>query len=176
MTVTRLALSAGLVVMLALALPLVVTAEGSAQPQQQAEPSKPTVKGEEKCEQHGVKKTVCARCNPKLAAAFTMNELCREGYFPRAGEKGDGGGFNGIGARWIARFMKDRNESSTFGPWLQKNAEAAWQARRTSDNLTWPRWPQPTPEGVRYSWGSSSAVVLLQVTPPQDPAKPENAP
>ena len=112
----------------------------------------------------------------KLAATFTMNELCREGYFPRAGEKGDGGGFNGIGARWIARFMKDRNESSTFGPWLQKNAEAAWQARRTSDNLTWPRWPQPTPEGVRYSWGSSSAVVLLQVTPPQDPAKPENAP
>lgn len=112
----------------------------------------------------------------KLAAAFTKNELCREGYFPRAGEKGDGGGFNGIGARWIARFMKDRNEHPTFGPWLQKNAEAAWQARRASDNLTWPRWPQPTPEGVRYSWGSSSAVVLLQVTPPPDPAKPENTP
>ncbi len=112
----------------------------------------------------------------RLAAAFTMNELCREGYFPRAGEKGDGGGFNGIGARWIARFMKDRNEQPTFGPWLQKNAEAAWQARRAPDNLTWPRWPQPTPEGVRYSWGSSSAVVVLQVTPPTDPAQRENAP
>ena len=64
----------------------------------------------------------------KLATTFTMNELCRDGYFPRAGEKGDGGGFNGIGARWIARFMKNRNEQSAFEPWLQKNAEAAWPA------------------------------------------------
>ena len=86
---------------------------------------------------------------------------------------GNGGGFNGIGARWIARFMKDRNEQSAFEPWLQKNAEAAWPARRASDNLTWPRWPQPTPEGTRYSWGSSSAVVVLQVTPPTEPAKAE---
>ena len=107
----------------------------------------------------------------KLAASFTMNELCRDGYFPRAGKKGDGGGFNGIGARWIARFMKDRNEQSTFEPWLQKNAEAAWPARRASDNLPWPRWPQPTPEGIRYSWGSSSAVVVLQVTPPTEPGQ-----
>src|SRR2546430_792488 len=38
----------------------------------------------------------------RLAATFTMNQLCRDGYFPAAGEDGDGGGFNGIGARWIA--------------------------------------------------------------------------
>ena len=112
----------------------------------------------------------------KLAATFTMNELCREGYFPPAGEKGDGGGFNGICARWIARFVRDRNEQATFEPWLQKNAEAAWQARRPSDNLTWPRWPLPTPEGLRYSWGSSSAVVVLQVVRPAEAAKPENSP
>lgn len=86
------------------------------------------------------------RDEAKLAATFTINELRREGYFPPAGEKGDGGGFNGIGARWIARFMKDRKEHSTFAPWLQKNTEAAWHARRASDNLTWPRWPEPTPE------------------------------
>ena len=75
------------------------------------------------------------------------------------GEKGDGGGFNGIGVRWIARFMKDRGEQATFEPWLQKNAEAAWQARRVPDNLSWCRWPQPTPEDKRFSWGCSSAVV-----------------
>ncbi len=102
----------------------------------------------------------------RLAATFTMNELCRDGYMPPADESGDGGGFNGIGARWIARFMKDRGEEATFEPWLQKNAEAAWQARRISDNLCWCRWPQPTPEGTRYSWGCSSAVVILQVVPP----------
>jgi predicted alpha-1,6-mannanase (GH76 family) len=105
-----------------------------------------------------------------LAATFTMKQLCKEdGLLPAAGEKGDGGGFNGIGVRWIARFMKDRGVQATFEPWLQKNAEAAWQARRRSDDLCWPRWPEPTPEGPRYSWGCSSAVVLLQVTPP--PAK-----
>lgn len=110
----------------------------------------------------------------KLAATYTMNQLCRDGYLPPSGENGDGGGFNGIAVRWIARFMKDRNEQATFAPWLQKNADAAWQARRTSDNLSWCRWPQPTPPDKRYSWGCSTAVVILQVAPPPSPAKPAN--
>ena len=107
----------------------------------------------------------------RLAALYTMNRLCRDGYLPplRPGqEKGDFGGFNGIGVRWIARFMKDRGEQATFEPWLQKNAEAAWQARRTSDNLSNGQWPQPTPPGTRYSWGCSSAVVIMQVTRPTE--------
>jgi predicted alpha-1,6-mannanase (GH76 family) len=111
----------------------------------------------------------------RLAATFTMKELCKDGYLPAAGEKGDGGGFNGIGARWIARFMKDRGEQAAFEPWLQKNAEAAWQARRSSDNLSWCRWPEPTKEGTRYSWGCSSAVVIMQVVRPTETVKPENS-
>ena len=109
----------------------------------------------------------------KLAATFTMNQLCKDGYLPPADEKNDGGGFNGIGMRWIAKFVKDRGEQAAFGPWLQKNAEAAWQARRTSDNLSWCRWPQPTPDGRRYSWGCSSAVVTLQVVTPDAVQKPD---
>ena len=109
----------------------------------------------------------------RLAATFTMKELCRDGYLPAAGENGDGGGFNGIGVRWIARFMHERGEQAAFEPWLQKNAEAAWQARRSSDNLSWCRWPQPTAEGERNSWGCSSAVVILQVVRPPEAAKPE---
>ena len=107
----------------------------------------------------------------RLAATFTMNELCRDGYLPPGGENGDGGGFNGIGVRWIARFMKERGEEAAFEPWLQKNAEAAWQARRASDNLSWCRWPQPTPPDRRYSWGCSSAVVILQVVRPPETSK-----
>ncbi len=107
----------------------------------------------------------------RLAALFTMNRLCRDGYFPAGGERGDGGGFNGIGARWIAQFVKDRGEQAAFEPWLQKNAEAAWQSRRSSDNLSWCRWPQPTPEDGRFSWGCSSAVVFLQVVPPTETVK-----
>jgi hypothetical protein len=67
--------------------------------------------------------------------------------------------------------MKDRGEEAAFLPWLQKNAEAAWQARRTSDNLCWCRWPEPTSAGTRYSWGCSSAVVITQVTPPTEDSK-----
>ncbi len=101
----------------------------------------------------------------RRAALFTMNELCKDGFLPPAGEKGDGGGFNGIGARWIARFVKDSGEQTTFLPWLQKNADAAWRSRRSSDNLSWCRWPESTPEDKRYSWGCSSAVVTMQVVP-----------
>ncbi len=112
----------------------------------------------------------------RLAALFTMNELCKDGYLPASGEKGDSGGFNGIGVRWIARFMKEHGEQAAFEPWLQKNAQAAWQARRLSDNLSWCRWPQPTPPDRRYSWGCSSAVVILQVVPSPHPiGKSENS-
>ncbi len=102
----------------------------------------------------------------RLATTYTMNRMCRDGYLPPGGESGDGGGFNGIGVRWIAKFVKERGEQAMFEPWLQKNAEAAWQARRPSDNLSWCRWPHSTPEGQRYSWGCSSAVVMLQLVRP----------
>jgi predicted alpha-1,6-mannanase (GH76 family) len=111
----------------------------------------------------------------RRAALYTMNQLCRDGYLPVAAENADGGGFNGLGVRGFARFMKDRGEEATFEPWLQKNAEAAWQARRASDNLSWCRWPQPTPEGRRASWGCSSAVVMMQVARPMETAKPDNS-
>ena len=107
----------------------------------------------------------------RLAATYTMNQMCRDGYLPPGGENGDGGGFNGIGVRWIAKFMNERGEQATFEPWLQKNAEAAWQGRRASDNLSWCRWPLPTPIGQRYSWGCSSTVVLLQVARPTENVK-----
>lgn len=109
----------------------------------------------------------------RLAALYTMNRMCHDGYLPPAGETGDGGGFNGIGVRWITRFMNDRGEQAAFEPWLQKNAEAAWQARRSSDNLSWCRWPQATPAGERYSWGCSSAVVILQIVHPTQTVKPD---
>lgn len=111
----------------------------------------------------------------RLAAAFTMNQLCRDGYLPPSNEHGDGGGFNGIGVRWIARFVYEHGEQATFEPWLVKNAEAAWLARRASDNLSWCRWPEPTPDDARTSWGCSNAVVILQVVRPPAPAKAESS-
>ncbi len=112
----------------------------------------------------------------RLAALFTMNHLSKDGYLPAAGETGDGGGFNGIGVRWIALYMKNRKEQATFEPWLQKNAEAAWQARRAEDNLSWCAWPKPTPTGVRHAWGCSNAVVIMQTVRPTETGSPNSSP
>ena len=82
---------------------------------------------------------------------------------PNYNESGDGGGFNGICARWLARFMKERGLQGRYQAWLQANADAAWKNRRGSDNLAWSRWRHATPEGTLHSWSCSSAVVILQV-------------
>ena len=92
-----------------------------------------------------------------------MNVLSRDGLMPAYRATGDASGFNGICARWIARFAKERGFQSRYQPWLQANADAAWKNRRASDNLVWSRWPQPTPDGSLHSWACSSAVVLLHV-------------
>ena len=96
----------------------------------------------------------------RLAADYTMQTLSRGGLMPHYGERGDGGGFNGICARWLAKFMKERKLENRYQSWLQRNADAAWSVRRESDNLSWPRWQSPTPAGIRYSWGCSSSVVM----------------
>lgn len=100
-----------------------------------------------------------------LAANCTKNTLCTNGILPDSVENSDGGGFNGIFIRWMAKFMKDRNLQSSFQPWLQLNANAAWNVRRISDNLGWNNWRTNTPSGTRYSWGCSSMPLILQVIP-----------
>jgi predicted alpha-1,6-mannanase (GH76 family) len=104
----------------------------------------------------------------RLAADFTMNRLCHAGMLPQYQQSGDLGGFNGICVRWLAKFMKERGLQSRYEPWLQQNAEAAWNARRKSDDLVWSRWPAPTPDGALYSWACSSAVVMLHVIAPAE--------
>jgi predicted alpha-1,6-mannanase (GH76 family) len=102
----------------------------------------------------------------KLAADYTRDTLCRRGILPGYGQDGDGGGFNGIGARWIAKFMRDRGLQASYQKWLQANADAAWQSRRASDGLAWSRWSQPTPDTPLHSWACSSSVIILHVVPP----------
>lgn len=109
----------------------------------------------------------------KLAADYTRDSLCRDGFLPDYGNQGsDAAGFNGIFARWCAKFMHDRGLQKDYLPWLQANADAAWKCRRNNDNLVWSRWPQPTPsDEPLYSWACSAGVVLMQVVPPTEPNK-----
>ena len=107
----------------------------------------------------------------KLAADYTMNKMGERNasglmIMPQYGAGGgDLAGFHSIGLRWISRFMKQHKLETTYLPWLQANANAAWKMRRTSDNLSWNRWLEPTPDGVLHSWDTISSVVALQVVP-----------
>ncbi len=100
--------------------------------------------------------------------------MTKDGLLPQYGQTGNNSGFNAIFLRWLVRFMKDRGLQSRYQSWLQQNAEAAWNVRRASDNLSWCQWRQPTPAETNLtSWGCVSSVEsLLSVFPtPSTPAK-----
>lgn len=101
-----------------------------------------------------------------LAADYTKNTLCRDGLMPFYGQTGDVSGFNGICARWLARFMTKRNLQDRYQSWLQANADAAWDNRRPNDNLSGAQLTQRTPPGLLESWACSSSVVMMQVVLP----------
>ncbi|HEY1790520.1 MAG TPA: glycoside hydrolase family 76 protein, partial [Verrucomicrobiae bacterium] len=109
--------------------------------------------------------------NGMLASTYTMNNLGSpnsNGYniMIEYGPDNNNSGFNGIGIRWIAKFMKDRNFQFLYLPWLQANAEAAWNIRRTSDNVSWCQWLLPTPATSNLlSWDCISSLVAMQVVP-----------
>lgn len=98
------------------------------------------------------------------AALYTRNAMGTADILPEYGDTGDGGGFTGILARWLGRFVRDQNLWGTFYDWMAQNAHAAWAVRRP-DNLSWCKWRTQTPAGTLYSWGCSSSVMMLQVVP-----------
>jgi len=104
-----------------------------------------------------------------LAADYTMNRMSKDGLLPQYGQTGNNSGFNAIFLRWLVKYMKDRGLQTRYQSWLQQNADAAWNARRASDNLSWCQWREPTPAAANLnSWGCISSVeALLAVFPAQ---------
>ena len=107
-----------------------------------------------------------------LVANYTKNTMggtiTPEGYriLSQYDPNTDGGGFNGIFMRWMAKFIGDRTLQNDYLGWLQANAQWAWDHRRTSDNLSWSKWGANTPEGdVMDSFGCMSSVAALQNVP-----------
>jgi len=101
-----------------------------------------------------------------LAARFTQNNMSSgSGILPEYGSNSDLSGFNGIFARWMARFAKDQNLWATFGPWLTTNANAAWNVRN-ANNLAWQKWATPLGTNIPDAWGCSAAVIVMQVADP----------
>ncbi len=109
-----------------------------------------------------------------LSANFTMMNLTTGGILPQYGIAGNNSGFNAIYLRWLVRYMRDNNLQSIYEPWLQLNATAAWNSRR-SDNLSWCQWPLSSPAATNfYSWDCISSFEAMQAAqPPQgSPAQP----
>ncbi len=103
----------------------------------------------------------------RLAANQVMMSMTTGGILPEYGIANNNSGFNAIFLRWLVRFMKDRKLQNLYGPWLQTNAVAAWNLRRTSDNLSWCQWRQPTPAGTNFeSWDCLSSLSILQAADP----------
>jgi hypothetical protein len=79
---------------------------------------------------------------------------------------GNNSGFNAIFLRWMIRYMRDRGLESSYLPWLQDNANAAWDVRRAADGLSWGEWLRATPNGkILYSWDCISSLETLQLVP-----------
>jgi len=102
------------------------------------------------------------------AVEFTRNHLTSNGIFNN--------GSTGLNtwaaefARGIGHFVKDNNLWSTYYPWMQANANAAWGCRRPDYNVSWSAWTQPTPttNDLIANW-AVNAVAMLQATPASEP-------
>ena len=108
-----------------------------------------------------------------LAANYTRDNLASAGIMPQYGIAGNNSGFNAIFFRWMTRFMRDHKLQRTYEPWLQANAEAAWNVRRNTDGLSWCQWQQPTPTGTNlHSWDCIASLEALQMVSPRSPQIP----
>jgi len=102
-----------------------------------------------------------------LAADFTWEHLADSGILRQYGAGGNNSGFNAIFIRWLSRFMQDHRRQGDDQKWLEKNADAAWNVRRTPDNLSWCQWRQPTPPGKKLrSWDCIASLEALEIAPP----------
>jgi len=107
----------------------------------------------------------------RRAANFTMMHMGWGGVLSQYGIDNNNSGFNAIFLRWMTRFVKDCGLENEFGPWLQRNAQAAWDVRRSTDHLSWCDWNQPTPVATNLlSWDCISSFEALLAAEPTEPS------
>jgi len=111
-----------------------------------------------------------------LAAKFTMMNMTTAGVLPEYGIAGNNSGFNAIYLRWLMRYVRDRNLQNLYQPWLQINANAAWNLRR-ADNLSWCQWLHPSPMGTNFfSWDGISSFEIMHAAAPTQTSAPQAVP
>ncbi len=69
--------------------------------------------------------------------------------------------------RGLGYLCRDNNLWDTYYDWLQSNAAAAWNLRRTDFNVTWNSWTAQTPSDDCSSMECLSGAVVQQIMPPR---------
>lgn len=73
-------------------------------------------------------------------------------------------------ARGLGHFVRDNRQWGTYYAWMNQNAQAIWNNRRTDKNITWNGWAQATPVDNNAQVSTFvSAVAWLQFTPGAQP-------
>lgn len=66
--------------------------------------------------------------------------------------------------RGLSKFARENGLWGTYSGWLNNQAAAAWNHRRTDKNLTDNNWTATTPGGETYAMNAVSAVVAQMVS------------
>jgi predicted alpha-1,6-mannanase (GH76 family) len=101
----------------------------------------------------------------KLAADYTVNNMCNNGILPAEGDFNEQGVLKAIFAENIMQLINDAGQSQ-YLPWIQKNVNLGWQNRDASRNLTYRNYSVSCPTGDIQSYEASSIVTFMQVCPP----------
>ncbi|MCM2416378.1 glycoside hydrolase family 76 protein [Streptomyces sp. RKAG290] len=68
-------------------------------------------------------------------------------------------------ARGMGEFVRENNLWGQYYDFMKRNADAAWNARRTDLNLTWNRWDAQTPRDDTRAVEAIGTVIMQAVTP-----------
>lgn len=97
----------------------------------------------------------------KKTADWTRTHLCTgKDQILRNENQGDGGAFKGIFVRYMKLLVRDGG-CKEYLPWMQMNADTAWQNRRLSDNIMGPDWSAPTGRKIQSQTAASAVSLLL---------------
>ncbi len=67
--------------------------------------------------------------------------------------------------RGLRNLCRDNHLWDTYYPWLENNANASWNERRTDLNITWNSWTSATPTDDCSSMESMSGAIVQQMLP-----------
>ena len=95
------------------------------------------------------------------AGGHMVTALSSNGVLKPCGQ-GDGGAFNGIGARYLAELAAQR-EGRRFAKWLFDNAVKAWANRRMSDGISGVDWSRTPTEDFDVEGQTANAAVTLML-------------